>query len=104
VLHDASAGELVDWSKPDGKTLRLAMEIGLPSFAGAMTQRFDLGAVDPRGLGRSTPIRCAEPPKPAGVTYFPPATGPPSANSSTATARRPRTVCAAMGHSPHTWI
>ncbi|MET8018971.1 alpha/beta fold hydrolase [Streptomyces decoyicus] len=36
-----------------------------------MTKRFDIVAVDPRGVGHSTPIRCSEPLKPAGVSYFP---------------------------------
>ncbi|TDD23823.1 alpha/beta fold hydrolase [Actinomadura sp. KC06] len=51
--------------------LRLAMKAGLPHIAGDMTKRFDLVALDPRGVGRSTPIRCAEPLRPAGVSYFP---------------------------------
>ncbi|TMQ95565.1 alpha/beta hydrolase [Actinomadura soli] len=51
--------------------LRLAMRTGLPRIAGDMTKRFDLVALDPRGVGRSTPIRCAEPLRPAGVSYFP---------------------------------
>jgi len=51
--------------------LRLALHFGLPSFAGALTQRFDIVAVDPRGIGHSTPIRCTEPLKPAGISYVP---------------------------------
>ncbi|MFI0374342.1 alpha/beta fold hydrolase [Actinomadura sp. 1N219] len=51
--------------------LRLAVRAGLPHIAGDMTKRFDLVALDPRGVGRSTPIRCAEPLRPAGVSYFP---------------------------------
>ncbi|WP_225321099.1 alpha/beta fold hydrolase [Streptomyces luteolifulvus] len=51
--------------------LRLGLRMQLPSFAGAMTQRFDLVAVDPRGVGHSTPILCGEPLKPAGVSHFP---------------------------------
>ncbi|WUH99202.1 alpha/beta hydrolase [Spirillospora sp. NBC_00431] len=51
--------------------LKLAMRAGLPHLAGDMTKRFDVVAVDPRGTGRSTPIRCAEPLRPEGVSYFP---------------------------------
>ncbi|MFI7599156.1 alpha/beta fold hydrolase [Actinoplanes sp. NPDC049681] len=36
-----------------------------------MTQRFDLVALDPRGVGRSTPIRCRTPLRAPGVTRFP---------------------------------
>ncbi|MDH2428435.1 alpha/beta fold hydrolase [Sphaerisporangium sp. TRM90804] len=49
---------------------RYALE-GLTQIGGAMPQRFDLLAVDTRGAGHSTPIRCAEPLKPAGISYFP---------------------------------
>ncbi|WP_054055235.1 alpha/beta fold hydrolase [Alloactinosynnema sp. L-07] len=49
---------------------RLALK-GLTHIGGAMPQRFDLIAVDPRGVGHSTPVHCEEPLKPAGVTYFP---------------------------------
>ncbi|MFI0406428.1 alpha/beta fold hydrolase [Actinomadura sp. 3N508] len=51
--------------------LKLAIRAGLPHLAGDMTKRFDIVALDPRGVGRSTPIRCAEPLRPAGVSYFP---------------------------------
>ncbi|QWF78593.1 alpha/beta fold hydrolase [Amycolatopsis sp. CA-230715] len=43
----------------------------LPGIGGALVERFDVVAVDPRGVGHSTPVRCAEPLKPAGVSYFP---------------------------------
>ncbi|GLW11561.1 hypothetical protein Misp01_66890 [Microtetraspora sp. NBRC 13810] len=49
---------------------RYALE-GLTQIGGAMPRRFDLVAVDNRGVGHSTPIRCAEPLKPAGISYFP---------------------------------
>jgi pimeloyl-ACP methyl ester carboxylesterase len=49
---------------------RYALE-GLTQIGGAMPQRFDLVAVDTRGVGHSTPIRCAEALKPAGISYFP---------------------------------
>jgi pimeloyl-ACP methyl ester carboxylesterase len=93
----------VDWSRPRGPRLTLAMVRqpaldqthrmgtllvdngvgrsaieqfryaldGLTQIGGAMAQRFDLVAVDPRGVGHSTPVHCAEPVKPAGTSYFP---------------------------------
>jgi pimeloyl-ACP methyl ester carboxylesterase len=64
LLNDGAGGSSIE-------QLRLAMRIGFPAFAGAMTRDFDLVAVDPRGVGHSTPIRCTTPPKPAGVTHFP---------------------------------
>ncbi|GHF34202.1 alpha/beta fold hydrolase [Streptomyces fumanus] len=64
LLNDGAGGSSIE-------QLRLAMRIGFPSFAGAMSRDFDLVAVDPRGVGHSTPIRCATPLKPAGVTHFP---------------------------------
>ncbi|MDF9817020.1 alpha/beta fold hydrolase [Streptomyces sp. SPB162] len=64
LLNDGAGGSSIE-------QLRLALRVGLPNFAGAMTQDFDLVAVDPRGVGHSTPIRCAEPLKPAGVSHFP---------------------------------
>ncbi|MCM2422950.1 alpha/beta fold hydrolase [Streptomyces sp. RKAG293] len=64
LLNDGAGGSSIE-------QLRLAMHIHLPAFAGAMTQNFDLVAVDPRGVGHSTPILCAEPLKPAGVSHFP---------------------------------
>ncbi|MFI6099747.1 alpha/beta fold hydrolase [Lentzea sp. NPDC051213] len=51
--------------------LRLAMSIDFPSFAGDLTKKFDIVALDPRGIGHSTPIRCTQPVKPAGISYFP---------------------------------
>ncbi|MGV9266222.1 alpha/beta fold hydrolase [Kitasatospora sp. NPDC003701] len=64
LLNDGAGGSSIE-------QLRLAMHIGMPNFAGDMTRKFDLVAVDPRGVGHSTPILCAEPLKPAGVTHFP---------------------------------
>ncbi|MFJ2397992.1 alpha/beta fold hydrolase [Streptomyces sp. NPDC087843] len=64
LLNDGAGGSSIE-------QLRLAMHIGMPNFAGAMTRNFDLVAVDPRGVGHSTPILCGEPPKPAGVSHFP---------------------------------
>ncbi|WP_406192979.1 alpha/beta hydrolase [Kitasatospora sp. NBC_01560] len=64
LLNDGAGGSSIE-------QLRLAMHIHLPQFADDMTQKFDLVAVDPRGVGHSTPIVCGEPAKPAGVTHFP---------------------------------
>ncbi|MFD5134616.1 hypothetical protein [Streptomyces olindensis] len=64
LLNNGAGGSSIE-------QLRLAMRIGFPSFAGAMSRNFDLVAVDPRGVGHSTPIRCSTPLKPAGVTHFP---------------------------------
>ncbi|MFF8789292.1 alpha/beta fold hydrolase [Streptomyces sp. NPDC015125] len=64
LLNDGAGGSSIE-------QLRLAMHNGFPGSAGAMTRRFDIVAVDPRGVGHSTPIRCAEPLKPAGISYFP---------------------------------
>ena len=64
LLNDGAGGSSIE-------QLRLAMHIGMPNFAGAMTQKFDLVAVDPRGVGHSAPILCGEPLKPAGVSHFP---------------------------------
>ncbi|MFC9879436.1 alpha/beta fold hydrolase [Streptomyces libani] len=64
LLNDGAGGSSIE-------QLRLATRNGFPDIAGAMTQRFDIVAVDPRGVGHSTPIRCSEPLKPAGVSYFP---------------------------------
>lgn len=64
LLNNGGGGSAIE-------QLRLAISVGLPSFAGALSDRFDLVAVDPRGVGDSTPIRCAEPLKPPSVTYFP---------------------------------
>ncbi|MBN0048552.1 alpha/beta fold hydrolase [Streptomyces actuosus] len=64
LVNDGAGGSSIE-------QLRLAMHVGLPHFAGAMTQKFDLVAVDPRGVGHSTPLLCGEPLKPAGVSHFP---------------------------------
>ncbi|GGU33331.1 alpha/beta fold hydrolase [Streptomyces violascens] len=64
LLNDGAGGSAIE-------QLRLAMHIRMPEFAGDMTQKFDLVAVDPRGVGHSTPVVCGEPLKPAGITHFP---------------------------------
>ncbi|MEV8099223.1 alpha/beta fold hydrolase [Kitasatospora sp. NPDC085879] len=64
LLNDGAGGSSIE-------QLRLAMRAHLPAFAGDMTGKFDLVAVDPRGVGHSTPILCGEPPKPAGVSHYP---------------------------------
>ncbi|WBP91249.1 alpha/beta fold hydrolase [Kitasatospora cathayae] len=64
LLNDGAGGSSIE-------QLRLAMRIGFPSFAGAMSRNFDLVAVDPRGVGHSTPIRCSTPLKPVGITHVP---------------------------------
>ncbi|MFE2548202.1 alpha/beta fold hydrolase [Streptomyces sp. NPDC059355] len=64
LLNDGAGGSSIE-------QLRLAMRIGLPKFAGDMTRKFDLVAVDPRGVGHSTPIVCGEEPVPAGVSHSP---------------------------------
>lgn len=64
MLNDGAGGSSIE-------QLRLALRADLPGNAGAMTQRFDLVALDPRGVGHSTPIRCRTPIKAAGVTRFP---------------------------------
>jgi pimeloyl-ACP methyl ester carboxylesterase len=64
LLNNGAGGSTIE-------QLRLAMRISFPSFAGAMSRTFDLVAVDPRGVGHSTPIRCTTPLKPAGITHFP---------------------------------
>jgi pimeloyl-ACP methyl ester carboxylesterase len=52
--------------------LRFAIEISSSTFlGGALARRFDVVAVDPRGVGHSTPVRCGLPLKPAGITHFP---------------------------------
>ncbi|MGW2996557.1 alpha/beta fold hydrolase, partial [Streptomyces sp. NPDC001193] len=64
LLNDGAGGSSIE-------QLRLAMHAGLPAIGGDMTRKFDLVAVDPRGIGHSSPILCAEAPKPAGVSHFP---------------------------------
>lgn len=49
--------------------LRLALETG--GVRGALAERFDLVAVDPRGVGQSAPVRCGRPARGRGVTWFP---------------------------------
>ncbi|WP_406511253.1 alpha/beta hydrolase [Streptomyces sp. NBC_00161] len=64
LLNDGAGGSSIE-------QLRLAMHAGLPAIGGDMTRKFDLVAVDPRGIGHSSPILCAPAPKPAGVSHFP---------------------------------
>ncbi|GLW02498.1 alpha/beta fold hydrolase [Streptomyces lavendulae] len=64
LLNDGAGGSSIE-------QLRLAMRAELPGFAEDMTQKFDLVAVDPRGVGHSTPIVCGAEPKPAGISHFP---------------------------------
>lgn len=64
LLNDGGGGSSIE-------QLRLAMHFGLANIPGSLTHNFDLVAVDPRGVGHSTPIVCGEEAKPAGVTYFP---------------------------------
>ena len=64
LLNNAAGGASIE-------QLRLALAIELPAFAGALTDRFDLVAVDARGVGQSTPVSCDGDPRPPGVTYFP---------------------------------
>ncbi|MEV6602066.1 alpha/beta fold hydrolase [Actinoplanes sp. NPDC051346] len=49
--------------------LRLGLKAGL--VKAPLATRFDLIAVDPRGVGESSPISCGRPQRRAGVTYFP---------------------------------
>ncbi|MFJ6728193.1 alpha/beta hydrolase [Streptomyces sp. NPDC091281] len=64
LLNDGAGGSSIE-------QLRLAAQFGLSAVGGAMTKNFDIVAVDPRGIGHSTPILCGEDPKPAGVSHFP---------------------------------
>jgi pimeloyl-ACP methyl ester carboxylesterase len=49
--------------------LRLGLQTG--AIAGTLTERFDLIALDPRGVGQSSPVRCGRPQRSEAVTYFP---------------------------------
>ncbi|MFJ7078979.1 alpha/beta fold hydrolase [Streptomyces sp. NPDC098781] len=51
--------------------LRYAMIGQLDKLGGSFTKRFDLLAVDPRGVGHSSPLRCDVPLKGRGITHFP---------------------------------
>ncbi|MFG2716176.1 alpha/beta fold hydrolase [Streptomyces goshikiensis] len=64
LLNDGAGGSSIE-------QLRLAVRGHLPQFAGDMTGKFDVVAVDPRGVGHSTPIVCGEALKPSGVSHFP---------------------------------
>jgi len=50
---------------------RFALRIGLAELGGSFTKRFDIVAVDPRGVGHSSPLRCDLPLKGQGITHFP---------------------------------
>ncbi|MFE4414157.1 alpha/beta fold hydrolase [Streptomyces sp. NPDC056821] len=63
LLNDAAGGSSIE-------QLRYAVEFGVGQST--IGQRFDLVAVDPRGIGHSDPTSCANRPQRAsGVTYFP---------------------------------
>jgi len=62
LLNNASGGSAIE-------QLRLGLLTG--GVRGSLVERFDLVAVDPRGVGQSTPPRCGRPQRGAGVTYFP---------------------------------
>jgi len=91
----------LDWSRPHGATIKIAfarrratgpgpslgplfVNPGGPGASGlqlalaadqalppALLQRFDIVGVDPRGVGSSTPVRCAGDVFPPGYTLFP---------------------------------
>lgn len=63
LLNDGAGGSSI-------QQLRYALSFGLADST--MAQRFDVVAVDPRGIGNSDPTTCADRPQRApGVTYFP---------------------------------
>lgn len=62
LLNNGNGGSAIE-------QLRLALVTG--GVRGALAERFDLVAVDPRGVGQSLPIRCRRPQRRPGVTYFP---------------------------------
>ena len=63
VLNDAAGGSSIE-------QFRYALRL-LPTFAGEVLARFNIVAMDPRGVGHSTPIRCGRPQLGSGVSYFP---------------------------------
>lgn len=62
LLNNASGGSAIE-------QLRLGLQTG--AIRGTLVERFDLVAVDPRGVGQSAPPRCGRPQRGDGVTYFP---------------------------------
>ncbi|WP_163569107.1 alpha/beta fold hydrolase [Fodinicola feengrottensis] len=63
LLNDVAGGSSIE-------QLGYALQFGVGNSA--MAQRFDLVAVDPRGVGHSDPTTCAgRPQRGPGVTYFP---------------------------------
>jgi pimeloyl-ACP methyl ester carboxylesterase len=62
LLNNGSGGSAIE-------QLRLGLQTG--AIRGALAERFDLVAVDPRAVGQSTPVRCGRPQRSPSVTYFP---------------------------------
>jgi pimeloyl-ACP methyl ester carboxylesterase len=62
LLGNARGGSAIE-------QLRLALVSGV--IAGALVASYDLVAVDPRGVGQSTPLECGRPQRTEGVTYTP---------------------------------
>lgn len=87
LLNDGAGGSSIE-------QLRLATRNGFPDIAGAMTQRFDIVAVDPRGVGHSTPSAAPSRSSPPGSATSR-RTGPRSTSSWPTTAPSPGTVCTA---------
>lgn len=50
---------------------QLRLGLGVGAFHDTLTSRFDLVALDPRGVGQSSPVRCGRPQRSPGVSYFP---------------------------------
>lgn len=62
LLNNASGGSAIE-------LLRLALAQG--GIVGPLTDYVDLVAVDPRGVGQSTPVTCNRPQRIEGITHFP---------------------------------
>lgn len=52
-------------------TEQLRLGLSVDAFHDTLTSRFDLVALDPRGVGQSSPVRCGRPQRSPGVSYFP---------------------------------
>lgn len=50
---------------------QLRLGLGVGAFHDTLTSRFDLVALDPRGVGQSSPVRCGRPQRSPGISYFP---------------------------------